>query len=405
MAQYLAPEQLENSSGVPLNGGKKHVYQVATTTPLSLFSDEGLSTPVANPIVADASGAFAGVFLAETKCKQIVTTSADVTVFTRAVDYTIGVTNTIAAVDVSYDNDASGLAAEDLQEAIDEVVSLQGTSQSWTSSADGPIATGTSTNTGAAAGPLVEMYRNSASPAASDIIGGDRHTGKNAAGTKVTYSEDYTVILDTTNGSEDAKRVRRTMVAGALADRTHTGAGFWMDGATGGDPGIGKVNASEVQQDGSAIRPTILQTAQATTSGTSKDYTSIPSWAKHINIMLAGVSTSGNDNLLIQIGDSGGIETSGYVSSASESGGNGASTAGFICTVSMAGSSVISGGVTIDLFDAATNTWVASGAVGMTWGVVSGGHKSLSATLDRVRLTTTGGTNTFDAGSWNISYR
>jgi hypothetical protein len=33
-----------------------------------------------------------------------------------------------------------------------------------------------------------------------------------------------------------------------------------------------------------------------------------------------------------------------------------------------------------------------------------GGNKTLSATLDRVRITTVNGTDTFDAGSINISY-
>lgn len=232
MAQFIAPEQLENSSGSPLSGGKKYVYAVGTTTALSLFSDDTLSTPAANPIVADSSGAFAGVFLAETECKQLVTTSADVTVFSRAVFYTVGVSNVLAADDVSYSGATSGLASEDVQAAIDEVVALQATSQAWTSASDGPIATGTSTNAGAAVGPLVEMYRNSASPANSDVIGGMRLTGKNASAVKTTYVETHGVITDTTNGSEDGEYHIVTRTNGADSTATKFAAGT-VDAANG----------------------------------------------------------------------------------------------------------------------------------------------------------------------------
>lgn len=404
MAQFLAPEQLENASGVPLNGGKKYVYAVGTTTLLSLFSDDGMTTPAANPIIADSSGAFAGVFLAETECKQLVTTSADVTVFSRAVFYSVGVSNVLAADDVSYSGTTSGLASEDVQAAIDEVVSLQAGTQAWSSASDGPIVVGTSTNAGAAAGPLVEMYRNSASPANSDVIGGMRLTAKNASGTKTTMAQVHGVITDTTNASEDVKVVVQTVVAGALADRVHIGGGIWGDGAT--DPGTGKANFTEIQQSGSSVRPLISATVQATTSGTSIDFSSIPSWVKRISVLFAGVSTNGGDELIVQIGDSGGIETTSYVSSASESGANDGSTAGFICSVSLVAGSAVHGRLAIELADAANNLWVASGSFGVTgsWGVACGGYKSLSATLDRLRITTTGGTNTFDAGSVNISY-
>lgn len=49
----------------------------------------------------------------------------------------------------------------------------------------------------------------------------------------------------------------------------------------------------------------VLETAQATTSGTSVDFTGIPSWVKKITVMFNGVSTSGTSRFLIQLGDSG----------------------------------------------------------------------------------------------------
>jgi hypothetical protein len=61
-------------------------------------------------------------------------------------------------------------------------------------------------------------------------------------------------------------------------------------------------------------QPLTQGTSQATTSGTSKDFTGIPSWAKRITLVLQGVSLSASAGLLLQLGDSGGIETSGYAS-------------------------------------------------------------------------------------------
>ena len=66
---------------------------------------------------------------------------------------------------------------------------------------------------------------------------------------------------------------------------------------------------------------------------------------------------------------------------------------------------VVYGGLIIS--NISGNTWVANG----TWAAsddnqigVTSGAKALSDTLTQVRITTLGGTNTFDAGSINILY-
>jgi hypothetical protein len=144
-------------------------------------------------------------------------------------------------------------------------------------------------------------------------------------------------------------------------------------------------------------------TSQASTSGTNIDFTGIPATAKRITILFRGVSTNGSDNLIIQIGDSGGIETSGYISTAD--GGTGASsTAGFIITVNHDATDLVSGSITLSNIEG--NVWVSSGIIKNDTGNarMSAGDKQLSATLDRVRITTTGGTNAFDAGTINILY-
>ena len=269
--------------------------------------------------------------------------------------------------------------------------------------------TQTSTDAGASGAPVHDLYRNSATPAASDNIGVRRWTGEDSAGNTETYAEDVAVILDPTSGSEDAKLVRRTVVAGTLADRLHVGAGAWMEGATGGDPGVGKINATQVQANGAVLGVT-SGTAQATTSGTSIDFTSIPAWVKRITLLMSGISTNGTSNLLIQIGDSGGVENTGYVGSSNfvlgnVSSGSDTSTAGALFASNSA-ANVLYGKIDIELLDG--TTWMMTGALARPSGGGGGYYaqysKALSGTLDRVRLTTVNGTDAFDAGSVNILY-
>jgi hypothetical protein len=56
----------------------------------------------------------------------------------------------------------------------------------------------------------------------------------------------------------------------------------------------------------------VLTTSVNTTSGTSIDFTGIPSWVRRITVMLLAVSTNGTSGVQIQLGDSGGVETTGY---------------------------------------------------------------------------------------------
>jgi hypothetical protein len=156
------------------------------------------------------------------------------------------------------------------------------------------------------------------------------------------------------------------------------------------------------------IYPLVSSTSQATTSGTSKDFTSIPSWVKRITVMFNGVSTSGTSNWLIQLGDSGGVENTGYVSgstSTTTSSGISTSTAGFILRFSNAS---CAGNGSAIFNPLSGNVWVGQGTfydASGTQGIVTlSGSKTLSDVLTQVRITTVNGTDTFDAGSINILY-
>ena len=148
-------------------------------------------------------------------------------------------------------------------------------------------------------------------------------------------------------------------------------------------------------------------TSQASTSGTSIDFTGIPSWVKRITVMFNGVSTSGTSNLVVRVGN-GSFVSTGYTSAATYFVAAGVSTqadtSGFLIRVDNA-SNTISGALT--MYNVTGNTWVyslAAGSYATTQTYLGGGSIALGGTLDRMRITATNGTDTFDAGSINILY-
>ena len=158
------------------------------------------------------------------------------------------------------------------------------------------------------------------------------------------------------------------------------------------------------QMNGGAITSGTAVNA-ATGSPTSIDFTSIPSWVKRITVMFSGVSVSGTSNTLVQLGTSGGIVSTGYVSSASNQGGTTASsTAGFLINSQTAATDTFSG---ISVFTNITSTnWVYAGTGKRTTNALAygGGDGAIGGVVTQVRITTVNGTDTFDAGSINILY-
>lgn len=152
-------------------------------------------------------------------------------------------------------------------------------------------------------------------------------------------------------------------------------------------------------------------TAVTLTTQTSVDFTSIPAGTFKIEITFAALSTNGTSPPIIQLGDSGGVETSNYTGAATNLT-NAAAVAsanlssGFLLSGSVVAGSVLQGKFDLTLHDS-LNTWVLAGTIGgsnAAFTVTIGGFKTLSAELDRVRLTTVGGTDQFDAGTVNITY-
>lgn len=250
-----------------------------------------------------------------------------------------------------------------------------------------------SADAGASAGPVLELYRDSASPAAADAIGAVYFEGEDDGGNRTTYASIETTLDDPTDASEDATLLLKAMLAGTLTTvLSMTGAHASFSGTVSGTIG--------------------LQAAVTTTGGTAVEFTSIPSWVNEIVVTLVNVSTNGSSNLLLQIGDSGGYETSGYNSAATYLA-NGAAVVvgtannGYLLTAANAAGEAVYGRLVLTRHSG--NAWIISGKTHDTSSTPDlnecSGSKGLSDTLDRVRITTAGGSDTFDAMSMAISWR
>ena len=173
-------------------------------------------------------------------------------------------------------------------------------------------------------------------------------------------------------------------------------------------PAVAGSNTATIGAATGTHYPFTAGTAVASTSGTSIDFTSIPSWVKRITVMFNGVSLNGSSSCLVQAG-SGSVQSTGYSFTygvaASGTAWTAATVSNGVPTAGGSASRLLSGHIV--LTNLSGNLWVGSGVTNATNTDVTlfaSGNVTLSGTLDRVRITTVNGTDTFDAGSINILY-
>jgi hypothetical protein len=237
---------------------------------------------------------------------------------------------------------------------------------------------------------------------------------------KVGLTTDVTGILPAANGGTGLSspgtlgNVLRSdgagnWTSGTLASATTSAEGL-VELATDAEVRTGTDTTRAITPDALRKGALVLDTVQASTSGTQFDFTGIPAWVKRITVMFAGVSTGGTNFIDIQIGDSGGIETTGYTGAQTNiiGGGTGGNNySGDAFELRYNGTAyALSGHFVLTLLNSATNLWVGSGVHGVDSSLAatcfSAGQKALSGTLDRLRISAGG--DTFDAGSINIMY-
>ena len=195
-----------------------------------------------------------------------------------------------------------------------------------------------------------------------------------------------------------------SLAQGYIKVNGSTAATITTSGITGNL--VGNVTGS-LTQGGSLT----LATAQ-TASGTAVDFTSIPSWVKRVTVMFNGVSTNGTSIPEIRLGVSGTPEITGYsaaaggILTANNTTRLNSSTSGFILAYSNGSTDSYSGSIVFTILNSSTNNWTCAGSLFDQAGLLTttSGAKSLSGTLNMIRITTQNGTDTFDAGTINISY-
>jgi hypothetical protein len=165
----------------------------------------------------------------------------------------------------------------------------------------------------------------------------------------------------------------------------------------------------EVYISNGLLSPTLASgTANTTVSGSTVIiHTGIPTWAKRVTILYSGLSTNGSNPIVIQAG-SGTFKTTGYLGAAAVVEGTTGYTVGFgIGNSNVSSADLHHGTIVLNLLNPSTNTWIAGGTAARSDAVeagFTGGAVSLAGALDRIRFTTVGGTDLFDAGVTNIMW-
>lgn len=238
------------------------------------------------------------------------------------------------------------------------------------------------------AGTLLD---DASAPAARATLGST--TVGDAVFVAATAAAARTALVAAASGANSDITSLTALAAGGLPDNS----------VTTPDIAAGAVTPAKLSQ------PYTAGTAVATTSGTGFTFTGIPAWARKITIMFSGVLRTGTSLQVLRLGDSGGVETTGYKGSGIQlidaASVNGAlETSGFQIRNALAAND-LNGCITLSHIG--SNTWAVQGALSSSvaaYAYLVTGSKTLSAALDRINFTTVGGADTFTAGTINIDY-
>lgn len=444
MAVLYSPwgnSQFFDANGDPANGWKIYTYAAGSSTPLSTYTDSTGTVAQSNPIVINSLGfpTTGQIWLTSGLSYKLVLTDAS-DVVKKTQDNLSGVltssSSTIsqwvaAGLTPTYISATSFSLVGDQTTAFHVGRRLQSTNTSGTiysrivSSAYTTLTTITVVNDSGVLDSglsavnygLLTATSPSSPGAASPVL--PRIDVASVAGTvdltgnAITDDIQITGSLAITGFTVAIGRVLRVRVSGTptLTNNasivTQTGANIVC---AAGDTFMLRATAANVVEVLSyttmPLNPLTLGTSVATTSGTSIDFTGIPSWVKRITLIFDQVSTNGTAVMRVQLG-SGSVQTTGYSATGSfitGSVGTSNSTSGFDSFGDGVATAFRTGLYTFCKLSG--NLWVMNGVNRSLAGQMQlvGGSVDLSGALDRLRLTTANGTDTFDSGSVNILY-
>jgi hypothetical protein len=333
------------ADGTPLVGGKVYTYAAGTTTPQATYTDSTGSTPNENPVILDSRGE-ANIWLGDSAYKFRLTDANDVDIWT--VDYVTAPLTSVSPV-------------------------LSGNVTISTNSLS-PALKITQTGTGYAI-----IVQDSVDPDLTPFV----VTNDGSVGIGTTIPATKLAVVGTISTDTIAEY---TAAAGV------TVAGVPINSSIAGD-----------------YLRIAGKTTVASTTGTSISFTGIPTWARRVTVMFAGVSTDSTSPLLVKIGPSGGIVSTGYIGTsariASGSTTVDTSTAGFIIN-STAAADTVSGTLVISVLDPTNYYYIAdhTAKAGTTAVMCGGGRVTLTGLMTQLSITTVTGTSNFDAGSINVLY-
>lgn len=340
---FPAPLRALDANGNPVAAAEAFFFRTDTTTPLTVYADSAGSTAHPSPLVADANGVFPSIFNTSAFGVKVDVRDplTDASLPGYPINLAVSSAVTTGAASSISFAPSDGIAETNVQDAIERVQT------NWTGA-----------KTGADAG----------------IVSGTAGGGGNLS----EWNADGDLVDGPQYGTSGADRLLQLTGTGAL-------------------PAV----------DGSALTnlPGITRgTAITTTSGTEHDF-AIAAGANRVTLMISGTSLAAVGFQLVQLGDAGGIENTGYTGNVGMRSGEDDFTSGFQITVFNDGASfAYHSNVLLTRIDG--NTWVASFTTGSTTNdppqpIYGAGSKSLSGELTTVRLTSTTGA-AFDAGTVNI---
>ena len=377
-----------DASGNYLAGAKAYFYQSGTSTPVTVYSDAAATTPHATPVVADGSGVFPAIYAAGSVALKVnVTTSSGAAVPGYPRDPVVIFSDTsTGASSISFSpitgNGALNVqsAIANIQPTINSISDFAKTYLDETTAAATLAVLGVGANFGSVPTQITDW-----NVASSGFFWGDA-AAANSPGAFV--SAGFTAWVSSATAVQFAVRS-----GGNEMYYRRLSVSVWSSW-------LRVIDASNIS---SYVGTTA--TIQNSTSGTAIDFTGIPANVNEIILMFDGVSLSGTDGILVQLGDSGGFETAGYISGSQDAGGMASSTSGFAVRATAA-ADVLTGSMILTSMSTAGTRWVQQHGMyrNGSSAISGGGSKTLSAMLDRVRVTRTG-TDTFDAGAITIRYR
>lgn len=415
--------QFFDINGEPLVGGKVYTYLAGTTTPQATYTDNTGATANPNPVILNARGE-ASIWLSGANFKFKLTDANDVEIWT--VDYISapisGVSPALSGnvtIDTSSSSPAlkitqtgTGLALRVQDEADPDstptVVDNQGRLGVGTASPSEKVdISGGNLAFTAAAGTLYAKVTPGASSTDIAAAGARSLTLTTNSTPRVTITDaglvgigktpSAGVELDVLGDIASSATITATtsVITDTISERT-AAAGVTIDGVLLKDSLIGGV-----------YRPITTDTAQPTTTGSTKAFTGIPTWVNRVTVMLNGVSTAAASDIYIRIGPVAGVETTGYDSAISYGGSSvnvtSSTTFSFLVPGVGSGAAYVFNGHAI-LTRVSGNIWVMSSNIvstGTNSYYVAASTKTLAGALSALSVITAG---TFDAGSVNIFY-